>query len=387
MLNHIIATLCLLSVFLIVYHHLIYPLILGRLGRHVAAGDEADGSAQMTDDELPSITLIIPAYNEEKYIADKIRNIGAMDYPASKVTVRILGDGCVDQTFSIACDTANEEECRHLNISVRGFRNNRGKAMVLNEALQDADSDIIVFSDVSALVSLDALRIIGSRFLEPTVGVISSNYQLLNPGSEGESSYWLYQRKLKQRESSLGGLLGAHGAFYAFRRELFEPFEPDTINDDFILPMRIVARGYKGIYASDVNALELEQSTRQMDIKRRKRIAAGNVQQAIRLRRLLAPGFGALAFTFGSGKVLRVAMPWLMLLALFSSLWLSIDSLFFALLAAAQLALYAIAALTHFRDKEHTSKLCATIHYLVSGHLSNMLGAITYLNNRSQRLF
>ena len=387
MLNVIIATLCLISIFLIVYHHLFYPLILGRLGKPGVEADESGDVPRVTDDELPSITLIIPAYNEEKYIADKIRNIGAMDYPAHKVTVRIVGDGCVDQTFSIACDTANEEECRHLNISIRGFRNNRGKAMVLNEALLDADSDIIVFSDVSALVSLDALRIIGSRFLEPTVGVISSNYRLLNPGSQGESSYWSYQRKLKQRESSLGGLLGAHGAFYAFRRELFEPFEPDTINDDFILPMRIVARGYKGIYASDINALELEQSTRQLDVKRRKRIAAGNVQQAIRLRRLLAPGFGALAFTFGSGKVLRVAMPWLMLVALFSSLWLSMESAFFALLAGAQVGVYVIAALTHFSRNDKTNKLFSTIHYLVSGHLSNMLGAITYLNNRSQRLF
>ena len=93
--------------------------------------------------------------------------------------------------------------------------------------------------------------------MDPEVGVVNSHYQLYN-AQDGEQSYWLYQSKIKQQESLLASTLGAHGAFYIFRSKLFTELEHDTINDDFILPMRIVEQGYKVKQLKDVHALELE---------------------------------------------------------------------------------------------------------------------------------
>ena len=375
----LITTSVLLSVLLIVYHHAIYPMILYWIGRRHGDTETPEPPPEQDDSDLPAITLIIPAYNEQDYIADKIRNIGAMDYPPGRLTVRLVCDGCTDLTAEVAMQTAHEPECRHLDFDIIGFAENRGKVAVLNDTVQQSAADIVALTDVSALVSIDALRILAQRFADPQVGVVSSNYQLLNPGSPGEAVYWRYQRQLKQKESALGGLLGAHGAFYAFRRKLFQAFEPDTINDDFILPMRIIAQGYRGVYAPDVNALELECAGDELDIRRRRRIAAGNLQQLLRLRELLRPRYRGVAFAFASGKALRVLMPWLMLIALLGSLYLAPGSWFFALLTTTQLALYALAGLTHLQGAQDAGRLQKTLYYLVRGHLSSLVGSIAYV--------
>ncbi|MCB1772192.1 MAG: glycosyltransferase family 2 protein [Gammaproteobacteria bacterium] len=378
------ATIVLLSVVLIVYHHAIYPLLLQWMGRR-RKPDSPEPSPAIRDPDadlpadLPSVTVIIPAYNEQDFIADKIRNIGAMDYPPERLAVRLVCDGCSDRTADIARLTAMEPECRHLDFDIIGFAENRGKVAVLNDSVLQATTDIVVLSDVSALVSIDAIQKLAQHFADPRVGVVSSNYQLLNPGSSGEDVYWRYQRQLKQNESVLGGLLGAHGAFYAFRRALFQVFEPDTINDDFILPMRIIAQGYRGVYAPDVNALELECASDQLDTHRRRRIAAGNLQQLLRLRELLRPRYRGVAFAFASGKALRVLMPWLMLIALLGSVYLAPESWLFALLAAGQLFLYGLAAATHLAGETSAGKLRKALYYLVRGHASSLVGSIAYL--------
>lgn len=381
MLTMPVACLVLLSVLLIVYHHAIYPLLLHWIGRRSGGRDRPDTSPtpQVAEVELPSITLIIPAYNEEAFIADKIRNVGAMDYPSDRLTVRLVCDGCSDRTAEVALLTADEPECRHLDFDILGFAENRGKVAVLNDAVQQSTSEIVALSDVSALVSIDALQVLAQHFADPGVGVVSSNYRLLNPGSSGEAVYWRYQRQLKHNESALGGLLGAHGAFYAFRRALFQAFEPDTINDDFILPMRIIAQGYRGVYAPDVNALELECASDQLDTRRRRRIAAGNLQQLLRLRALLRPRYRGVAFAFASGKALRVLMPWLMLIALLGSIYLAPRSGLFALLAGGQVALYVLAGLTHLGGGNTAGRLRKTLYYLVRGHASSLVGGVAYL--------
>jgi len=224
-------------------------------------------------------------------------------------------------------------------------------------------SELTVISDVSALLSIDALRITASRLQDKSVAVLTGRYLLLNPGSAGESAYWQYQTAIKQAEASLGATLGVHGGFYAVRTGLVDRLPANTINDDFILPMRIVAKGYRAVYELDVHAVELEQATSTTDQYRRRRIAAGNLQQLLWLWQLLLPRYRGIAFAFASGKALRVVMPFLMLSSLFGSLMLAPGSWPFAVLGIGQLLLYGMAA----------------SHYLVSGHIQGLLGVVRYL--------
>ncbi|MES9858890.1 MAG: glycosyltransferase family 2 protein [Sedimenticola sp.] len=381
--------LTLTSALLVIYHHLGYPLILRHLSRRkempVVDYTPRHHSRQAGDRHLPTITLVIPAYNEQQHIADKVRNLAALDYPADRLRVIIACDGCNDATAQLAQQCAEEPECRHLDIEVRGFSQNRGKVAVINDVIGSIESSLVALSDVSALISVDALLVAANHFSTHSVGVVCGRYQLLNPGSEGEAVYWRYQSRIKAGEAALGAPLGAHGAFYMFRRKLFTPLPADTINDDFILPMQIVARGRHAIYEPAINALELEQADSNLDQQRRRRIAAGNLQQLIRLWGMLRPKHKGVAFAFASGKALRVLMPLLLLITLFGSLWLAQDYRLFQVMALTQVLIYTLAVGYHFGHGNMTNKLLDTLDYLVSGHLAGLIGSWNYLTGHHRR--
>jgi cellulose synthase/poly-beta-1,6-N-acetylglucosamine synthase-like glycosyltransferase len=359
---------------LVAYHHAAYPLLLGRLAARRPAPSRGPEPV-----DLPRVTLVMPAYNEAAYIAAKIRNLATLDYPADRLQVIVGCDGCSDATATIARDAAVEPECRHLRVEVVDFAENRGKVAVLNDLVGRADGDIVALSDVSALVSLDALRLAAGWFADPEVGVVCAGYRFLAPGSPGEATYWRYQTAIKQREARLGSTQGAHGALYMFRRPLFRPLPVDTINDDFVLPMTMVGGGCRAVYDPEMVALELERASLDVDRRRRRRIAAGNAQQVVRLAGLLRPSHGWTAFMFASGKVLRVAMPFCLALALAGSLALAPGSAIFAVLAAVQLAAWLAAAVAALLPDDRRPRLLARILYVLGGHVASAHGTLRWL--------
>ena len=383
MLSELVMIFTFVCAALVLYHHVGYPLILRLLTHNRTANYPGVPLRRYqhhsNDQDLPAVALLMPAYNEAGFIADKLRNLAALDYPKERLQVVIACDGCRDNTASVARQVAAEPECQHLNVKVIDFSVNRGKLAVINEVVPELTAEVVVLSDVSALVSVDALLVGAAHFANPGVGVVSGSYRLLNPGSEGESRYWEYQRQIKQCESALGSTLGVHGAFYLFRRPLFQPLPDDTINDDFIIPMQIVAQGYRAVYEPRIQALELECADEELDQQRRRRIAAGNVQQLVRLARLLCPRHGGVAFAFASGKALRALMPFCLLGLLVGSALLAVQSPFFLTLLLAQCVVYGLAAYRQFTLPRSAAKPLATVHYLVTGHLAGLIGAIRYL--------
>ncbi len=381
----------LVSAFLVVYHHALFPLWLARY-RHDHPLPEGPDPARYympdsRDQDLPTVTLIIPAYNEAAVIVDKVNNLGMLDYPADKLQIQIICDGCRDDTAERARLTHRQPENLHLQLQVIEQGDNQGKVARLNGAIESSGSELIALSDASALVSTDALLMAAYHFNKAEVAVVAGSYQLLNPGSEGEKLYWRYQSNIKKGEAALGSPLGVHGAFYLFRRTLFQPLEVDTINDDFILPMRMVAQGFKAVYEPKIIALELEQASTQQDLKRRQRIAAGNLQQTLRLRQLLRPRFAGVALAFASGKALRVLMPLCLLLLLLSSLLLAPVHGFFAVASALQIVGYLLVLCVHRFTILQQSRPLQTLHYLISGYVTAFLGSIHYLRGQSDRLW
>lgn len=359
---------------LVVYHHLLFPMILRRFNKQPAQGH----SCAVRNQPQPSITLLVPAYNEADVIADKVRNIASLDYPDGQLNLIIACDGCTDGTAIKALKTAAEPENRHLRVEVAVFPENGGKVAILNKLIPTIDSEIIGLSDASALISIDALYNAAARFADPKIGVVAPTYRILQPGSEGEAAYWRYQVGVKSGEAALGAPMGAHGALYFFRQEAFSPLEADTINDDFILPMRMVADGYRAVYDTEIVALELEQATTQMDLNRRKRIAAGNLQQLLRLPKLLLPRYKGIAFSFFSGKGLRAVMPLILLCQLLICALLSVDSIFMLALTLLQLAVIIGAAIApNFENRlPHALNV---LSYLVNGYRSSLEGILRYL--------
>ncbi|MCL1038203.1 glycosyltransferase family 2 protein [Shewanella submarina] len=371
--NNIIVLVTLLSGALVVYHHLVYPLLLKKLAKADNTGEPC------APDQLPHISIVVPAYNEEAWIADKIRNLASLDYPADKLTVHIGFDGCSDQSAAIAQQTLNEVLCADLQCHLHEFTENRGKVAVINELIHLAEGQIIALSDTSALLSIDTLTLAAAHFNNDRIGVVNSHYLMLQPGNEGEQKYWQYQNKVKVMEAALGAPQGTHGALYLFRKSLFQPLPGDTINDDFILPMSIVARGYLGVQENRIHAVEMEATNDDQNFKRRVRIGAGNLQQVFRLKHLLNPVQGNLSLMFWSGKALRVACGPLMLIALAGSLYLAANYWLFALLAGLQLLVWGLATVGFIWPASQQNKLIQLVCYLISGHMAIMTGGMRYL--------
>ena len=360
---------------LVIYHHLIYPLIL----KHSIRRARQRTPEIPTQYNWPAMTLLIPAYNEADVIADKIRNIAMLDYPADRLHLVIACDGCSDDTAHIVRQTLREPEIQYLQAELLEFHENRGKTALLNAIIPTLNSELIGLSDASALISMDGLKLAAMHLSRPEVGVVAATYRILNPGSQGEARYWRYQVDVKRGEGALGSPIGVHGALYFIRKGLFSPLDADVINDDFILPMQVVSQGYRAVYEESLISLELEQASMTQDQNRRKRIAAGNIQQLLRLPGLLSPRLGGTAFAFASGKGLRAVMPLLLLLQLIACLLMSGGSEAALLFALLQIVTIVLARIRASLEQVQLPSAIDTLCYLVDGYSSSLIGVLRYL--------
>jgi cellulose synthase/poly-beta-1,6-N-acetylglucosamine synthase-like glycosyltransferase len=360
------------------YHHFAYPTLLKLVANRARDKQSQVKPLAIAYARLPSVTLIIPAHNEQAVIAAKIANVAALQYPPDKLRVVIACDGCTDQTLAIGRATLAALNTT-IQIEFVEYRTNIGKVAVLNERIAAATSDVVALSDTSAALEPDALLRAVTHFADLTVGVVCPTYQLLHAGSEGERAYWTYQTQIKADEALVGAPMGAHGAFYLFRRDLWQPLPTDTINDDFILPMRIVAKGFRAIYDRTITAVELETTHPDQEFRRRVRIGAGNLQQVLRLPALANPLHPGRAFVFLSGKGIRPLIPFLAIAAGIASAARAIEGdIVFAALLTAGIATMAIAAYAITQRHRQLPRIAIWLGYLVEGYAASLIGACRY---------
>jgi lipopolysaccharide/colanic/teichoic acid biosynthesis glycosyltransferase len=368
----LLAAVTLTALGLIAWHFLLWPRLLARAARRLpAAPPPAAGP-------LPHVTLVMPAHNEAAFIARKVANLAALDYPRDRLRIVIACDGCTDATAGLAQAALAGTG---LDAVVLDHARNRGKLAVLNQAIGAADTELVALTDVSAMLPPDALRRAAAWFADPAMGAVGGTYALERPGSAGERTYWALQTAVKRGEAALGAPLGLHGAFWAFRRRAWAPLPDDTINDDFMLPMQIFLRGWEVAYDPTIVVLEAERSDPALEARRRRRIAAGNAQQLARLLPLLNPLHGGVALAFASGKALRVAMPAIAAVAVAGTLALAPGSTFFAGLAACEATAIALAGCGALLGAR-APKPMAVLHYVAAGTLASLAGVVDWLARR-----
>lgn len=365
---------------LIIYHHILYSTVMIRLGKQRTT----HGPVAPTTSEhhtFPTIALVMPAHNEANYMAAKLANILMLDYPAEKLCVKICCDGCSDNTAEIITEWLPKFEQAGIALEWTDKKQNRGKLARLNTLMTQASAeyDLIALSDISALISIDALTQAAHSFQSEETGAITSCY-LLAEASQGEVQYWQWQNNIRYAESQLGSVMGGNGAFYIMRASLFTPLPEDTINDDFMLPMMVIKQGYNVLLNQDINSVEISPSTDQQNHQRRQRIGAGNLQQLIRCRFLFSPKQKKLGWLFGSGKGLRTIMPFLFVGYLIATCVLAMQGSSLAIiLVLGQLTGYFLALLPAWGIKQtYLSKW----HYFVGGYYSSLIGMMRYLNGQ-----
>ena len=324
------------AVGLIVYAHLGYPLLLR--GLVALFGDR--GSAPELSGELPRVTLIIPAHDEELVIERKLGDARALDYPAELLEVIIASDGSTDRTAELA-RSGGADQVLELP---RG-----GKVAALNHAVGRATGDILAFSDANSYWRSDALRRLVDRFSDARVGYACG--QVRFEGGEGgnqEGLYWRYEMAVRSLETRFGGITAGNGGIYAVRREAYIELDPSR-GQDIGFPFELTKRGWRAVYEPAAVAEEKMAPTVEGEFKRKRRMMWGLWDVMLKWGMLDPRGYGpAYALEIYSHRLLRYLTPWLHLIALAVNIPLLSHGWVYVVTMALQLALLVAAALGRF---------------------------------------
>jgi biofilm PGA synthesis N-glycosyltransferase PgaC len=331
-----------LSLFVVFYTFLGYGIvlyILVRIRRAIMGRRLAPG----LDQDFPTLTLIIAAYNEESIIEEKILNTLELSYPAGKLELIFVTDGSSDRTPELV---SRYSQVRLMHTPARS-----GKILAVHRAMHEVTSEVVVYTDANTFLNKDALLLIARHYADPTVGAVSGEKRVmqdsLSDATAGEGFYWKYESALKKWDSELYSVVGAAGELFSVRRSLYKEVGPDTILDDFMISMRIAQQGYRIIYEPDAYASELSSENITEELKRKVRIAAGGIQSISRLQSLLNPfQYPMLSFQYISHRVLRWTItPFLMILALILNILIVSKSAhwIYTLILAGQLLFYGLA--------------------------------------------
>ncbi len=311
------------SLALIVYTYLLYPVAVV-IASWLVRRNDAETDAEF----FPTVSIVIALYNEEKILTDKINNISLFHYPKEKLEILFGSDGSTDSSNRILQNSPLP------NLRPVLFPERRGKGPVLNDLLDRAAGEIVVFSDANTMYEPETLTNLVRHFSDPSIGAVCGELRLQSDlstsGGIGEWTYWKYESVLKSSESRCRTLLGATGGVYALRKSLFEPLPADKIvTDDFLTPLRVVRKGYRVVYEPKALAYEFATNSISGEYRRKVRIAASNFNTIAEISDLLAPGKGFVAFALWSHKIIRWSVPLLLFLVVLTAPLLRTEGAFY----------------------------------------------------------
>lgn len=332
-------TLLIISICILFYTYLGYGFVMAFLARIKRKSKSSIRSIK----DLPSIAILIPAYNEEDFIEEKILNSMSLDYPELKKDIYVISDGSTDGTAEIVKKYRN---VMHLQSDRRS-----GKVGAVNRAMDLIHADITVSTDANTLLNKEALIQLVKPFSDPRVVAVSGEKKIISDSAEnasgaGEGLYWKYESILKKLDSNVNSMVGAAGELIAYRTNRFEKIPENMIIEDFFMTMRFAEQGYKVAYQPEAYAMEKPSASVKEELKRKVRISAGAFQAMVVFRNLLNPArFTMLSFQYLSHRVMRWTIgPLALMTALISNLALMGSSEFYANLAGLQVTFYLMAA-------------------------------------------
>jgi cellulose synthase/poly-beta-1,6-N-acetylglucosamine synthase-like glycosyltransferase len=334
-----IATLVLfwIPVAAMVYNWLIFPLLLVLA---VVLRTRRPRRAARPED-LPCVTVLIAAWNEEDCIAEKLSNCLAFDYPPDKIEIAVGTDAVTDRTNEIVMRFASQ------GVRLDAVPERLGKSAVLNRLVSKASGDLILFTDADVMLAPDALRRAVERFENEKVGTVLFHYERRNEAGHSAEGIWdRYENWLKKLEGHLGAAVGAYGWAMMVRKALCLPIPPETVNDDYVLGTRPFRWGYEAVYEPRARSWTRTETAR-VEFTRKARISRGNVQAFLMMPDLFLPKHGIRAWVLFSHKFLRWITPFLMLGILIGSA-LAVRHAVFSVMFVLQLAVYLTTPLVPF---------------------------------------
>lgn len=377
------------AVFFILYVYFGYPLLVALLARF--------RPARLPElKELPFVTLLVAAYNEEKVIASKLENSLALDYPREKLQILVAADGSSDRTPEIV----RQFEAQGVELNYIPERN--GKMAAIVRAMPRARGSIVVISDANNMYNAQAIRELVKPYGDPKVGATTGAKLILEDERQlsfAEGFYWKYESWIKENETRLSTCTSAVGEMLSIRKELFQPPTRKIVNDDRYTVFSLIRRGYRVYYNPAARSYETVSKTARDEIVRRTRMVAGAYQTVAMAAELLPFNRPLVLWQVISHKYLRAYVPFAMILALISNLALTLfppQSGSFWQLAypfnwiflGLQAAFYALAVFGNFvRFKGPLGKLLYLPTFLVNSNYAVLMGLFSFLTNKNVHLW
>jgi cellulose synthase/poly-beta-1,6-N-acetylglucosamine synthase-like glycosyltransferase len=241
--------------------HVLYPLTTQALARVKPRPVHKDAAA------VPSVTVIVAAYNEAAVIERRIDNLLMLDYPAEKLEIVVASDASSDATNALVEAIAAREPRVRLLDCPRG-----GKVAAQDRAVRQATSEIVAFSDANATWAPDALRLLVANLADPEVAYVCGRLQY-GSAAEGnrEGLYWRLELALRGAESRLGSITGGNGSIYALRRERYVEVDPRW-GHDLSFPYRMVQNGFRAVFEPAAAAFEKPTPSNESEYRRKVRM-------------------------------------------------------------------------------------------------------------------
>jgi biofilm PGA synthesis N-glycosyltransferase PgaC len=321
-----------LSLFLIVYCFFGYPALLMVLAKILRRPVHKSPI-------LPPISIVLSVWNEEDVIGGKIKNLLSLDYPPEKMEVIVGSDGSDDQTNAIV------KSIKDPRLTLIEHNQRRGKMATINELVAAARHGVIVFNDARQEIAEDAIRHLVANLADPAVGCVSGELTFRKregATAKGINLYWEYEKFMRNQEARIHSMLGATGAIYAIRKELFSPVPSDIVLDDMYIPFKIIEKGHRAVFEPDARAYDEVADNPKEEYRRKARTLYGNFQIFGQFVHMFNPLRSPVAIQFFSHKFLRVVVPFLMAALLVLNLFL-LDLPVFRWMLAAQVIFYAMA--------------------------------------------
>jgi poly-beta-1,6-N-acetyl-D-glucosamine synthase len=386
-----LATLFWLSILFIIYTYFGYPIIISFLAK-------IKNKASSFPETIPYVTFLIAAYNEEAFIAKKLENTLALDYPRDKLQILVAADGSSDRTPDIVREYGSQK------IELSYIADRGGKMAAITRAMSLARGDVVIMSDANNVYDQQAIRLLVAPFTDKTVGMTTGAKLIVESGenlSSAEGLYWKYESSIKTNETILGSCTSAVGEIMAVRKELFLPSEQKIVLDDLYLALTVIRQGYRVIYVPSARSYEYVSQSAKDEFDRRLKINAGLFQTISISGRLLPFDKPFIVWQIVSHKLFRPFIPFAMILALASnivvvfldtnvreaSLW-TLSPPYGWILLSLQLTFYVAAILGNvFNIKGFVGKILYLPTFLVNSNLASAAGLHNYLTNKQPHLW
>jgi len=354
---------------IVLYTYALYPCLLWCWC--MLAGKRKNTSEPAIE-KLPTITLLVAAYNEADCLAAKIKNALQIDYPDELLEIWIVTDGSTDNSPLIV------REYPRVQLFHQSER--QGKIQAIQRVIGSVKTELVVFSDANALLNKECLRAIAVAFTDPMVGAVAGEKRVVDEQDSltGESIYWKYESMVKKWEGGVYSVTGSAGEIFAIRKSLYQVVPANTLSDDLAISWQIIAQGYRMAYAADAYSSELELINIRQSFARRIRVAAGSVQAVLRI----CSGIGyhwksVFWWEVISHRIFRtLVVPYLILLIGFLNVWLLHAGNVYGVLLAIQL--YGYLATYFYWQRSFSGKQPAWISlpaFFILVHLAMIVGA------------